>query len=335
VEIQMRILAELDAHPLDVAAWVARRMAVSRTAVSQQIKILQLENVLVNSGSHSRPSFSRGLTQKFGFTYDRKGLEEDVVWRRDIRPILDNLTANILAICQHGVTEMVNNTIDHSGGRQVDVMVLSNATRITIQVRDDGVGIFRKITKHLALDDERHALLELSKGKFTTDPQNHPGEGIFFTSRLFDEFMIVSHRLTFNHDVRRRRDFLIDHDTDVSGTKVVMAIERICKRTLQEVFSEYSSGPDDFSFAKTVIPMRMAKVGDENLTSRSQAKRVILRFEKFQTVILDFAQVSEIGQAFADEIFRVFANNHPATKIIAMNATAAIQQMVNRAQSNR
>jgi hypothetical protein len=44
---------------------------------------------------------------------------------------------------------------------------------------DHGVGIFEKIMKHFNLADAREALLELSKGKLTSDPRNHSGEGIF------------------------------------------------------------------------------------------------------------------------------------------------------------
>ncbi len=38
-----------------------------------------------------------------------------------------------------------------------------------------------------------------------------------------------------------------------------------------------------------------------------------MRFERFQTVVLDFTGVEEIGQDFADEVFRVFQRAHPAT----------------------
>lgn len=47
------------------------------------------------------------------------------------------------------------------------------------------------------MDDERDAILELSKGKLITDAENHAGEGIFFTSRVFDEFAVISGGLFF------------------------------------------------------------------------------------------------------------------------------------------
>ncbi|MDP1903886.1 MAG: STAS-like domain-containing protein, partial [Pseudomonadota bacterium] len=60
---------------------------------------------------------------------------------------------------------------------------------------------------------------------------------------------------------------------------------------------------------------------------------ITLRFERFRHVILDFAGVSEIGQAFADEIFRVFQNAHPTIQMAPTNMTAAVNDMVNRARN--
>jgi hypothetical protein len=69
------------------------------------------------------------------------------------------------------------------------------------------------------------------------------------------------------------------------------------------------------------------------LVSRSQAKRLLNRFERFKVVILDFDGVQEIGQAFADEIFRVFPNSHPATEIRDLNASHQVQKMISRAKN--
>jgi len=63
---------------------------------------------------------------------------------------------------------------------------------------------------------------------------------------------------------------------------------------------------NDFGFSKTHIPVFLAAYGEDNLISRSQAKRLLVRFERFKEIILDFENVESIGQAFADEIFRVF-----------------------------
>jgi len=48
-------------------------------------------------------------------------------------------------------------------------------------------------------------------------------------------------------------------------------------------------------------------------------------------VVLDFAGVNTIGQAFADEIFRVFQQAHPSVKLRSFNTNAEVEAMIKRA----
>jgi hypothetical protein len=59
-----------------------------------------------------------------------------------------------------------------------------------------------------------------------------------------------------------------------------------------------------------------------------------MRFERFQSVILDFDGVAEIGQAFADEVFRVFRVAHPKTALVPIHMTDAVREMVGRVTAN-
>ena len=79
---------------------------------------------------------------------------------------------------------MLNNVIDHSRGEKVEIFLERTATSIEILIRDNSEGIFKKIQRELGLIDERQALLELVKGKLTTAPDNHSGEGIFFITTI-------------------------------------------------------------------------------------------------------------------------------------------------------
>ena len=106
-------------------------------------------------------------------------LEEDRVWFEDIAPSLRELPRKVLDIWQYCVTEMVNNAIDHSDGKRIVVTVSQTAGNTRISLHDDGVGIFRKLQAALGLPQEREAILELAKGKLTTDPLRHSGQGIF------------------------------------------------------------------------------------------------------------------------------------------------------------
>lgn len=334
-EIENALLQAVATHPRDLVGMVAAQLGLSNARISMQVRSLVADGYLEKSGS-TRPTYSIGRNRRLLLAFDRKGLAEDTVWTAHIQPLLRGLPQNIIDMAHHGVTEMVNNAVDHSEAQRVSVSVDLREGQLTMSVRDNGVGIFKKITAALGLPDERLALLELSKGKFTTDPRNHSGEGVFFTSRMFDKFQIVSGGMTFDHDAKHSTDVLLaDSAWPLAGTAVLMMINTSSQRTITQVFTEFSSGPEDYTFAKTIVPVRLARVGDENLISRSQAKRLLQRVERFRIVILDFEDVRSIGQAFADEIFRVFANAHPEVELIATKASTEVQQMVRRAQVAR
>ncbi len=110
-----------------------------------------------------------------------------------------------------------------------------------------------------------------------------------------------------------------------------MRIASHSTRTAAEVYAQFTDAPEDYDFSKTVVPMKLARLGDEQLISRSQAKRLIARFDRFRTVVLDFADVQEIGQAFADELFRVYANAHREVELLPKNMTRQVERMWLRA----
>ena len=267
-------------------------------------------------------------------TYDLHGLTEDAVWS-DFRPFFAGLPSQQVDIWQHGFTEMVNNAIDHSGGKTVKIRAAQTAVTCSASVTDDGEGIFVRIQRLTQLNDPRESILELAKGKLTTDPANHSGEGIFFTSRMFDDFAISSHRLLFSHKGAEDDDWLVAlKDRDIDGTMVSMELSNKSTRTVQQVFDEFAQ-PDEFAFIKTIVPVALARRDGEELVSRSQAKRLVNRLDKFRMVMLDFKGVPRIGQAFADQVFRVFKNEHPEVELRSMNETPTVRKMIHRITSGR
>lgn len=111
---------------------------------------------------------------------------------------------------------------------------------------------------------------------------------------------------------------------------MAMMIPLATTRTQSAVFGEYSDAEDKLNFNKTVVPVRLARVGSQNLVSRAQAKRLYAGFDKFNLVVLDFAEIDMIGQAFADELFRVFPATHPQVQLVHLNATDDVTKMINR-----
>ncbi len=330
-ELVKTVTRDVFDHPRDLAHFYAERLGVSRTTANSYIRQLESDGWIERGGSSTRPVFSAGKRRRIVQSYKLEGLQEDVVWFQDFRPFF-NLKENVRNIVIHGFTEMLNNAIDHSTGDSVFVWVTQDEENVTLLIGDNGIGIFKKISDALGLPDMRLSLLELAKGKFTTDPDNHTGQGVFFTSRMFDLFEIDANGLRFSHQETLENDWL--HEIAMQGnrgTSVVMAIAVNSDKVAGDIFDEYSNSDEDLGFSKTVVPMRMAKIGDEQLVSRSQAKRLIARFDRFKTVILDFAGVNEIGQAFADELFRVYGKNHPDVLLVPVNETEQVKNMKERA----
>ena len=55
---------------------------------------------------------------------------------------------------------------------------------------------------------------------------------------------------------------------------------------------------------------------------------------EFKKIILDFKGVPTVGQAFADEIFRVFQNDNPKIKIEPINMQKGVEFMVKRTRNS-
>jgi hypothetical protein len=177
-QVDDALLAAVAAHPHDLTSFVASQLDVSRQTTAARARTLVESGLLTRSGT-TRPTYVLGPTRRGTFDYLLKNLDEGAVWSKDVSPLLNNLPANVIDIAHYGLTEMVNNAIEHSEGALLSVAAFSNSSNINLEVSDNGIGIFRKIAAALDLPDDRLALLELSKGKFTTDPKRHTGEGIF------------------------------------------------------------------------------------------------------------------------------------------------------------
>lgn len=335
--IEFKILLLVTDHPADLTRIAAERLGVTRQTAHKYIRRLVSRGALEAIGN----TRSRTYRLKSLVSYSRKyavtpDLEEDRIWREFTLPIINNIPPNVRDICYYGFTEMVNNVIDHSGANKMTVSIEQDALYTNIYVLDNGIGIFKKIQEAFHYEDARHALLELSKGKLTTDPRNHSGEGIYFSSRMFDEFIIMSGDLFYRKRSTAEDGWLIEvFDREpIDGTTIMMKILTTSDRQLDQVFSD-SSIADDYSFAKTHVPICLAKYGTERLVSRSQAKRVLSRFERFSEIMLDFKGVERIGQAFSDEIFRVFVRENPSIRVIWINANPEVERMIRRAQSSQ
>jgi biotin operon repressor len=311
-----------------IAFKISQKFGISRQAANRHLKNLTGEGALVADGQTRKRSYKMAATASIVFRYEIKpGLAEDVVWRQDIQPFIGTLPDNVLQIWNYAFTEMFNNAIDHSGGNLIFVEITKSAVDTEIMIIDDGIGIFKKIQDALGLPDEKQAIFELSKGKLTTDSVNHSGQGIFFTSRMVNGFDILSGGVFFSHELGKEIDWMADREAIGKGTVIMLKVDNHTARTVKRVYDQYSVG-DSEGFNKTIVPVKLAKYGTDQLVSRSQAKRVLVRVDQFAQVIFDFTGVDMIGQAFADQIFRVFASEHPNVALIPSHANPEIMGLI-------
>ena len=331
--VRQFILANVERHPSNITKITAEHFEITRQAVHKHLRKLVLEGALVGFGGTRDRRYKLAPLAEWKEFYELAAKPtEDAVWRTDVSKLIGKMPENVLDVWHYGFTEMFNNVIDHSEATMVMLKLTKTATTTEMAIHDNGVGIFKKIQTALGLLDERHAVLELAKGKFTTDPKNHSGEGIFFTSRMFDAFQILSGGVYFSHEFGAPEDWIMEPSSFATGTSVWMKLSNHTARSVRKVFAKFTSGEEN-AFNKTIVPVKMAQYGDDKLVSRSQAKRLLARVEKFKVVIFDFTDVESIGQAFADEVFRVFARQHPEIELSAIKTNAAVREMVDRAVS--
>ena len=310
------------------AGEIARVLGVTRQTAHRYLRQLVDEGELIIDGA-GRGTRYRLKAENLTRTYPTAGLEEDRVWADLSGPgsILGSLPVSAQATLHYALTELVNNSIDHSGAPEVMVTLSNEAPHVALEVIDEGVGIFTHIRDRTGLRSELEALQELSKGKTTTMPSRHTGEGIFFTSKAVHEFEIQSGTLRWLVDNRRNDMAVGELEPPVIGTLVRVEIDPNEVRDLAEVFAEFT---DDLVFNKTRTVVRLFAIGT-TFVSRSEAKRLVHGLEKFREVVLDFREVDLVGQGFADQIFRVWAREHPEVRLIPTDMNTGVEFMVERA----
>lgn len=230
----------------------------------------------------------------------------------------------------------VNNVIEHSKGENLYISIYTNCLYSRVIIVDDGEGVFRTLLKYMEKNgwdkpDLEDALIELYKGKITSKAENHSGEGIFFSSKMMDTFMIWSDSTIYVNGNAKNpptiQSYLLAHASRIEkiGTFVYMSLENESERKIEEVFDLYAD--IDEGFVKTRIPIKEACINGEPV-ARSQARRICNRLDTFKEVVLDFSDIEFMGQGFSDELFRVYALAHPQVLLRPVNMLPSVARMV-------
>ena len=167
---------------------------ISRQTIYKYIKELIEKNLIKKVDNKNYTLSFYNFKEK---NYKNINLQEDIIYKNLLEEFEEDKKENVIHILTYSFTEILNNAIEHSESRNIKISYGEDYFSIYVQILDDGVGIFKKIKKNYNLKNENEAIFELKKGKITSDPENHSGEGIFFSSKVVDYFLIDSYNKNF------------------------------------------------------------------------------------------------------------------------------------------
>ncbi len=318
--IRMYLLEKIVQKQSSFVQKTAENFGVTPATVYKYLDQLESEGIVkkIKRGTYAL------IETRYSFRVDRDDQlfkSEDLIFAQYIRPLLSSYSENVMKNWGYLCSEMLNNAIEHAQAERLEIEIAQDEFNTTVQIADDGIGIFENIRSFLGLETCEEAMGELFKGKLTTNAERHSGEGIFFSSRLADEFMIFSSGLVFTHN--RFDDDALLRKMPKKGTVVRMTLSNHSRKEAKDVFEQYADS--DNGFTRTRIPV--LQYFETDPISRSQAKRLCSRLERFREVEFDFEGIGWIGQGFAHQVFVVFQNDHPDIKLIPLNMNEDVAKM--------
>jgi anti-sigma regulatory factor (Ser/Thr protein kinase) len=326
---RQRICQFVEEHGSATGPELAEYLGITRQAVSLHLRRLIADGEIFKTGStRAARYFPKGAAveqRRFKRELALAGLDEANVYETvSITLNFSQLPENIESILHYAFTEILNNAIDHSMSQRCTIDIRLDAAKVFFSIKDAGIGVFCSITEKFELQDEHAAMIELVKGKTTTQPHAHSGEGLFFVSKAADRFVLRSHRLQIEWD-RDRNDVFVSDPRYLKGTLAQFEIRKDTRTRLEDVFAEFAPEHYDYQFQKTRV---LVKLLQQDYVSRSEAKRLLHNLDRFSQIELDMRDVKHVGQGFADEIFRVFAAAHPGIEIQVTNTGKAVEAMI-------
>jgi STAS-like domain of unknown function (DUF4325) len=313
-------------HPERLDDVVAERIGVTRRTARKALAQLVELRWLARDGSTRRPRYRPGAMRQVVRSYALAGLEEDIPWELDFAPFF-TLPFAVNRMVHHAFCELLNNAIDHSGGTQATVSLRQTASHVQLLI-SDGRGLFDRIAQTFSIDSPKLAMLELSKGKLTTQPNRHTGQGLFFTSKLADVFDLHANDVAFQQRDWDGQGWHPQRALKRQGTSIYASFALDTPRTLDAVRKAYSLDGTGVELERTVVPLRVITSPVAGLESRAQARRVGARLHEFRRAEVDFDGVNEVGHAFADELFRVLARETPKLELVPINMSPSVARMV-------
>ncbi len=325
------LLQHIPDHPKGIIPLATSNFLVARTTIFRHLQWLLNEKEIIKIGNTSSAQYflKASLNRKFSVNIFPE-LSEAQIWIDYLEDTFCLLPKYAYEIFRYAFSRTFNNVMEHSKATEVEIQTLWEKDELTLKIQDNGIGIFDCMQKSLSLSNERECVIRLATEKVTTSPEKHGGQGLFFTSRAVDQFMLRSGNIHFYRNNRQDDWTLETHQVQLTGTTVSLSLAYNTRRRITEIFKKYSTLVDDSDprFDKIHILVELCSKEILNRCNRQNAKKLLQGVHKYRHVLVDFKNVNSVTQGFVDEVFRLFQARYPQIEIKYTNANDDVKFMI-------
>lgn len=293
---------------------VQQRAGISRQAAHLQLRTLVKAGRLepFGAGPARRYRLPDAATRRLSFP--RAGLRAADVWTlvEQRTPAVAALAPAPKALARYAVLQLVDNVIDHAGATKLELDVHPGEP-LRFTLLDDGAGLFERLRVGLGAATVLEAAQALGKPNLPSGGPGHTGEGLFFVMKAVDLLELEGNGLKFVADPARADTALLRVPVR-PGTRATFAIRTDRTVPLDDLFAGWTEA---FRISRAQLRVKLYELG-VRFVSRSEARRLLAGMETIRELVLDFTGVEGVGQAFADEVFRVWAPAHPDVRLTAI-----------------
>ena len=328
-QIKQFILENLTRHQKDIIKAAIHKFGISRQAILKHMHTLISENRVVAYGKtrdrfyelKPRVNYSKTVKISDEFSYIE-------ILQNQILPNLNMLSKNVYDICEFSIMALLSNTIDHANASRLYYKLYVNDNDVHIILSDNGRGIFDHVNRSLQLNNLLTAVIEIAKGHVTSDPENHSGDELRTVIHLFDKVTIDASGLCLTY-TNPKQEWTSSVSMQQTGTRFHLEINTKSRRTLQNVFLKIF----DHENKMVRIPVNLVRNGNEQVSSRLQARRLLHNIRDLKKIEFDFHNIDLIGPAFADELVRKTKEKNQSMDIKWINANKMVDVLMSRAIS--
>ncbi|MCB9517107.1 MAG: hypothetical protein H6693_13035 [Candidatus Latescibacteria bacterium] len=318
--IRQFILDQIERDPAGLSRQVQERFGITRQSAHAHLQALEAEGLIEGRGNTKARRYAARVQRQHRFNLPlamRPQAEE--VWTDLVAPRLGALPTPREAVLRFILTALVDNAVRHAGGAAVMLALTRRGGGLQLTVRDDGQGLFRKLSDDRALDDPNQAPLELCKGA--------AGASLLLAARAADHFVATANGLRLEYRPARA-GWAMAEAAALPGTTLELELRLTGDDTLDAVRAEQVAPGGGL---RTRVPVELLPGARDGLATPDQVRRLMAGLSDFSELWLDFRGVPTLAPAAAAALFRDWATSNPRCRLRWLKAAPAVEATIRAA----